>query len=131
MDGWEPQINEVWAFGSDGITCEVHPTAQVYVGARVMGYLSSDYLTEIWRRIPILNQISINGSVEYLGIPEFHRIGEPFWDDNLLVPCYSWGDGGTTTNKNWGIQPGGPYESISVPRSRPVPIRLTYIPRSP
>ena len=63
VDGREPQIHEVWAFGSDGITHEVHPTAQVDIIAGVMGEFSSDSLTESGRRITILRKISMNGSV--------------------------------------------------------------------
>ena len=33
VDGREPQINEVWNFGEDGVTCEFHPTARVDVGS--------------------------------------------------------------------------------------------------
>ena len=37
MDGQEPQIHEVWTFGEDGVTREVHPTAQVDVSAGLVG----------------------------------------------------------------------------------------------
>ena len=30
-------MHEIWRLGSDSVTCEVHPTAQVDVGAGVMG----------------------------------------------------------------------------------------------
>ena len=93
---------------------EVRPTAQVDVGAGVLGEFFSDYLAESGRRIPILGIITINGSVEWLGIPDFHRTGGPFWSDNLLAPGPSWGDGGTTTNQNWGSKPRGPYGSVAV-----------------
>ena len=96
-----------------------------------MGDFSSNYITESGRRIPILGQISINRSVEDLGIPDFHRTGGPFWDDNLLDPCSSWGDGGTTTNQNWLFQPGGTYGSVAVPWSLPIPVCLAYVHRSP
>ena len=96
-------MHEIWCLSSDRITREVHPTAQLDVSAGVIGQFLSDYLAENGRRIPILGQISINGSVEYLGIPDFHRTSEPFWDDNILAPSSSWGYGGTTTNKNRGV----------------------------
>ena len=32
VDGRDPQIHEVWTFGEDGVTREVHPTSQVDVG---------------------------------------------------------------------------------------------------
>ena len=33
VDGRDPQIHEVWTFGDDGVTQEVHPTTRVDVGA--------------------------------------------------------------------------------------------------
>ena len=32
VDGRDPQIHEVWTFGEDGVTREVHLTSQVDVG---------------------------------------------------------------------------------------------------
>ena len=86
MDGREPQIHEVWDFGDNGVTREVHPTSQVDAGARVFGEFSYDYITESVCRIPIIGRISINGSVEWLGFPGFHRTGGHFWDDDLMAP---------------------------------------------
>ena len=79
--------------------------------------------------ILILGRISINGSVKWLGVPDFHRTGGPFWTANLLAPRSSWGYGGTTTNQNWGIKPGGPYGSVAVMWIHPVPVRPAYTPR--
>ena len=93
-------MHEVWCFGSDGITREFHPTAQVNFGAVVVGQFSSDNLTENGRRIPFISQISINGSVEYLGIHNFHRTNGPMWVDNLLDTRSILGDCGTP-NYNW------------------------------
>ena len=100
MCGREPQIHEVWAFGEDGITREVHPTAQVDVGAEFVEEFAKKHLTEGWYRIPIFGRIYINGNFEWLGIPDFHRTDGTAWTANLLAPCSSWGDGGTTTNQN-------------------------------
>ena len=131
LDVQDPQIHEVWSFGSGVITLKVHPTGQVDFGAGVVGDCTSNYLTESGIRFPILGQISINGSVEYLEIPDFHSTGDPFWDSNPLAPCSCWGDGGTSTNQNWGIQPGGPYGFFSVPWPSDIPARPDYVPRSP
>ena len=125
VDGRDPQMHKVWCFSSGGITREVHPSALVDVSAGLVVQFSSDYLTEDGRRIPIVGQISINGSVEYLGIPDFHRVSGPFWDDNLLAPCYSWGFGGTNTNQNWRIQPGVPYKDVSIALHVAIPARPT------
>ena len=119
-DGWEPQIREVWGFGEYDVTREVHLTVRVDVGTGVIGEFSPDYFTETWLRVPMFGRISINRSAELFGVPDFHRTGGPFWDDNLLVVRSSWGDGGTTTHQNWGSKPGGPYGSVAVPWNCPV-----------
>ena len=81
-----------------------------------MGEFLSNYLAESGHRVPLCGQISMNGSVECLGIPEFHRTVGLFWSANLLAPHFRWVDGGTSTNQNWVIQPGGSYGSVSTPR---------------
>ena len=97
VDGQDPQMHEIWCVDSNGITREVHPTAQVDVGAGVVGHFLSHYLAENGRRIPIIGQISINGSVKLLGIPSFYRTSGLMFTENLLVPHFTkcWGDGGT------------------------------------
>ena len=70
-------MHEIWCLGSDDITREVHPTAQVDVGAGVVGQFLPNYLSENGRTIPILGQIFFNGSVALLGIPYFHRTSGP------------------------------------------------------
>ena len=45
VDGQDPQIHEVWDLGKDGVTREIHPTAQVYVSAGVSGEFVTNYLT--------------------------------------------------------------------------------------
>ena len=37
VDGRDPQIHEVWSFGEDGVTREVHLTARVDFGAGFVG----------------------------------------------------------------------------------------------
>ena len=37
VDVREPHIQEVWSFGEDGVTREVHPTARVDVGSGFVG----------------------------------------------------------------------------------------------
>ena len=39
VEGRQPQIREVWNFGEDGVTCAVHLTARVDVGAGFFGEL--------------------------------------------------------------------------------------------
>ena len=57
----------------------------------------SNYLAENGRRIPILGQISINGSVKLLGIPNYHRTSGTMFTENLLDThaITDWGDDGT------------------------------------
>ena len=129
MDRREPQIHEVWAFGEDGVMGEVCPTAQVDVGTGVVGEFTISYLTEIWRRIPSFGIIPINGSVEWLIVPDFHGTDGPDWTANLLAPRSSWVYGFTTTNKNRGSQSEGASGIVSVPWNRPVRVLTIYRPR--
>ena len=97
VDGRKPQMHEIWCLGSDGITHELHPKAQVYVNAGNVGQFSTNYLSKNSRRIPFLGQSSINGSVNLLGIPNFRRTSGPMFIENLLAPydTTGWGDSGT------------------------------------
>ena len=77
-------------------------------------------------------QISVNGSVGLLGIPaDALGCGLPFWK-NVLVPTvtHGWGYNGTS-NQNWPVILGGPYNNIVVAWSGAVPARPDYIPMSP
>ena len=126
MDGQEPQIHEVWTFGEDGITREVHPIAQVDVGAGFFEKFATDYLTESWRRVPMFGGNSINGSVEWLGVTEFLRTDRPPWTANILATHPSLGERGSSKNTNWSIQYGGHTDSVSVPWNHPVRVYLVY-----
>ena len=86
VDGRYLQMHEIWCLSSDRITREVHPTAQLDVSAVVIGQFLSNYLAKNGRRIPILGQICINGSVKCLGIPKFHRTSGPMYTENILAP---------------------------------------------
>ena len=46
VDGRNPEVNEVWVLGEDGVTPEFHPTAQVDVDAGVVCKFATNYLTE-------------------------------------------------------------------------------------
>ena len=120
MDGRDPQIHEVWTFGEDGVTHEVCLTAQLYVGAGFVREFPTDCLTGSWRRVPMFGINSINGSVQWLGVPDFLRTDGPAWTANLLDTHPSWGDQGYSTNPNWGSQYGGHSDSVSIPWDCPV-----------
>ena len=64
-------------------------------------------------KIPILFQISINGSVELLGILDFRRTSGTMYTDNILDTHDTTGwEAGITSNKNWGVQPGDLMEEL-------------------
>ena len=69
IDGWYPEIHEVWCLGLDGIICEVHPTAHVEVPVITDEEFVTNYLHENGRRIHIIRQLSINDSVNFLVFP--------------------------------------------------------------
>ena len=50
----------------------------------------------------MLSRNSINGSVEWLDVPDFMRNNGPPWTLNLLTPYASWEDRGSITIPNWG-----------------------------
>ena len=76
--------------------------------------------------IPIIVRVSINRSMEWMGVPYFHRIDGPTWTANLLALYSSWVDGGSTTNPNCGSQPGEPSWSIAIPWNCPVRVLPVY-----
>ena len=69
---------------------------------------------------------SFNGSVEWLGLPDFLGNYEPPWNFNLLATYTSWGDRGSSNNTNWDSQPRGGSDSISVPWNLPVRVLPVY-----
>ena len=73
--GRQSEIHEVWTFDDDIITPEVHPFACVDVGAFVGGCFGTNYLAENGRRVPMYVRKSMNGNVEWLGVPSF------LWND--------------------------------------------------
>ena len=74
---------------------------------------------------------SINEIIQWLGVPQLLSTDGPSWTDNILAPSSIWGTGDTSTNPNWGIQPGGTYSSVAVPCSGPVRSMTAYVHRSP
>ena len=97
----QPQIHEVWTFREDSVTCDGHLTARVDVGTGFVGKFVTNYLTPTWRRVPMFGSNYFNGSVEWLGVPDFLRNYGPPWDLNLLYLYATWGDRGNSTNPNW------------------------------
>ena len=128
VDGREPQTHKIWCLGSNSVTRDFHPTAQIDVGSETSRQFSTQYFAKNCRIIPVIGQTSVNRSVEILGIPyDAWEFGLPFLE-NILAPTMprGWGDN-DNSNKNWPVIPGGPYHNISlhgvVP---PLPVLLTY-----
>ena len=69
VGGREPQIHVFWSFTEDGITREVHPSARIDVRDFSGDCFHTAYATEIGRRVFIYGRKSINGSIEWLGVP--------------------------------------------------------------
>ena len=57
---------------------------------------------------------SINGSVEWLGVPNFLKNYVPTWTLNLLAPYAHWGDRGSSTSTKLGSGSGGYYDGVSI-----------------
>ena len=68
VDVREPNIHEIWSLGLDGIISKVHPTAQIEVIAGTIREFVTNYLAENGRRIQIIGKLSINNSVQFLGV---------------------------------------------------------------
>ena len=56
VDGRQPKVHEVWIFGEDGVTPEVHLTARVDVKTFVGNYFATYYITPTWRRVPMFGR---------------------------------------------------------------------------
>ena len=79
VGGREPQIHKLWTLSKDGITRKVHPFARVDVGDFSGDCFHTYYMTEERLRVTIFGQISINVSVEWLGVPF------PFYDTDGVL----------------------------------------------
>ena len=131
VGGREPQIHKLWSFAKDGITREVHSFEWIDVGNFRGDCFHTAYPTEIGLGAFIYGQKSMNGSIEWLGIPATSCGTGVAWTENILVP-----------NPRWGYRCG--YERWAlVTRSRPrfggrsipwcgaVPFHPDYVPISP
>ena len=93
VDGRDPQLHEMWCLSLDNVIRKIYPTAQIEVGAGTVGELTTNYLAENGRRILIIGQISINISVQFLGIPNFSVIVDCYFVKTCKIPlCSSVGD---------------------------------------
>ena len=86
VDGRKPQIHEVWTFSEDGVTCEIHPTEWVDVGAGFVSEFVTNYLTPSWRRISTFGENSINGTIQFLTWLYWLIVEDFHW---TMVNCYN------------------------------------------
>ena len=114
VDGRYPKIHEVWTFGEDGVTPEVYQTACVDVSDFLSECFATNYLTQNWRRIPMFRRIYINGSVEWLRVPDFLSNDGPPWTLNILDLNANWGDRWSSTSPNLGSGSEGNSDSVSI-----------------
>ena len=56
--------------GLAGLFCEVLPTALVDIATGTVGELVTEYMTADGRRNSIIVQAYVNGSVQFIGIPD-------------------------------------------------------------
>ena len=126
VDGRQLKIHEVWTFGEEGVTPEVHPNARIDVGNFVDECFANDYLTRTWRRIHMFGRDSINGSFKWIGVPNFVRDYEPPWTLNILAPYANWGDRGSSTSPNLGSGSGEYSDGVSINWNCPARVLLIY-----
>ena len=70
VDGREPHIHKLWCHGVDGICREVHPYSRIYIPDVTVGEFVTEYFSENWRCNQIIGKLSINGSVQFIGISD-------------------------------------------------------------
>ena len=68
----------------------------------------------------------INGSVKWLGVPDFQMNDGPPWTLNILAPYANWWDRGSSTSPNWGSGSGGNSEGVSMPWNWPACVLPNY-----
>ena len=62
----------MWYHGLDGLCHNVHPTEQVDIPPINVGEFITNFLTADERRIQIIGQESVNGSVQFYGFTEVY-----------------------------------------------------------
>ena len=132
INGREPQIHELWCLCLDRICRKVHSTAYVEVPAGTIRYFVTDYIAKNGRQIPIIGQLSVNGSVQFLGLTDqAWGSGFPFIT-NLLARVESTGWGSPNNyNQNWGGQLNDANRIKNVTWGDSVSACPAYLPWSP
>ena len=68
----------------------------------------------------------INGSVKWIGVPDFLRNYDPPWTLNLLDPHANWGERGSSASTNWDSGSGEHYDGVSITWNRPTRVLPVY-----
>ena len=89
VDGRYPQLHKIWSLGLDNVTREIHSTERVEVDNGTVGDITTNYLAENGHRIPIIGRLYINGSVQFLSIPDFIRNSGLLFIENFKLPLCS------------------------------------------
>ena len=70
IEGHKTDIYELWTL-SDDVICEVHPYARVQISNNIIGEtFHTHFFNAKAVRIPFLGHISVNGSVQWLDVPQ-------------------------------------------------------------
>ena len=103
INGIEPHINELWCLGLDRIYRKVHHTAREEILAGTVREFVNNYLDENGRQILIIGRLSINHSVQFLGLfDQAWGSGLPYITSLLAqVEATGW-VGCNNSNQNWG-----------------------------
>ena len=120
VDERQPKFHEGCISREDSVTPEAHPTA------RVGDYFANNYLTPTWCRIPMFGRKSINGSIEWLGVPSFLWNDGPHWTLNTLATYADWVGIVFSTSQNLSSGSGEYSDSVSVNWNRPVCVPPIY-----
>ena len=83
-NGRDTMACELWSHGLDGISRNVHPTAQVDIPTGTVVKFITDYMTTYGRRNRIIGQYSFNGGVQFTGIHKILGSSVPY-----ISKCYS------------------------------------------
>ena len=103
INGLEPQIHGLWYLVFDDISCKFHIAYCVEVTSGTVGEFLIDYLAENGRRIETTGQLSVNNSVQFLGL--YNQA----WESGLKFICNlldhveatGWGSA-NNYNQKWG-----------------------------
>ena len=103
--------NKFWYHRLDGVICDVYTTARVDITSKTYVELITEYLTTEGRHIRTIGKYSVNGSVQFTGIPEAWGISMLYiTNDTIAYENKGWGWTGTSSNStsptatgSWGI----------------------------